>query len=216
MKKTHSHYGPTNTHVPITVTGMEYFGPEQNAEDIETIVRNEDNSLHILGRFQGLWDGELDDAITTATKVTYADHYELKDYLYEVEDLDNYPTLQKMPEVLGFVKNKYHAQIQMQRPGCVMTKHFDPESIFASWGNKNCIRVLVALAHWEYGQLICFNNTILTNWNKGEVIYCDFPNTWHYTANCSWHSRPLLQISGVASDTLLNAVKNKEYKIFKV
>jgi len=164
MKKTHSHYGPTNTHVPITVTGMEYFGPEQNAEDIETIVRNEDNSLHILGRFQGLWDGELDEAITTATKVTYADHYELKDYLYEVQNLDSYPTLQRMPKVLGFVKHKYHAQIQMQRPG----------------------------------------------------IYCDFPNTWHYTANCSWHSRPLLQISGVASDTLLNAVKNKEYKIFKV
>lgn len=218
MSTKHSHYSGRKTNIPIEITGMEYFGPEQCIEDIETIVKNTNDPTHIVGRFDGLWDGELDDAIKTATKVVYADHYELEDYLYEVTNFANYPTLRKMPEKMGFVKGKNYAQIQMQRPGCVMTKHFDPESIFDPWSDERdkCVRVLVALAPWEYGQLIGFNNRVLTEWNKGEIIYCDFPKTWHYTANCSWHSRPLLQVSGVASDALLRSIQNKEYNIFKV
>jgi len=54
----------------------------------------------------------------------------------------------------------------------------------------------------------------LTGWQKGDIIYCDFLKTWHFTANCSWHSRPLLQVSGVATDELLSLVKTKNYRIF--
>lgn len=218
MTKKHFHYSANRTDIPIEVTGMEYFGPEQYQEDIDTIVSIKNDTTHILGQIDGLWDGELDDAVKTARKAFYANHHEVTDFLYEVYDFKNYPTLQKIPERIGFAKGKYHSQLQLQRPGCVMTKHFDPESIFDQWDNERekCVRVLVALAPWEYGQLIGFNNVILTNWKKGEIIHCDFAKTWHFTANCSWHSRPLLQISGVANDKLLQLIQNKNYSIFKI
>jgi hypothetical protein len=214
--KTHSHYNAVDTHIPIEISGMEYFGPEQNLEDIKVIVEREIDSYQILGRFNGMWDGELDDAVKRATKVMYTDRLEFKDYLYEVKNLNDFPTLKKMPEVMGFKKGKSIAQIQMQRPGCVMSKHYDPVTIFNPWRDEleKCVRVLIALAPWEYGQLIGFNNEILTGWQQGDIIYCDFPTTWHFTANCSWHSRPLLQVSGVANDELLSLVKTKNYRIF--
>ena len=218
-KRSHNHYPSADTNIPIEVSGMEYFGSEQYLEDVENIVNHESESYHILGRFNGMWEGELDDIVETLTKVMYTERIEFSDYLYETKNFDNFPTLKKMPEVMGFVKDKFSAKIHMQRPGCVMSKHYDPDSIFRqSWHTEfeKCIRVLVALAPWEYGQLLGFNNKILTNWQQGDIIYCDFPNTWHYTANCSWHSRPLLQVSGVASDDLLDLVKTKDYRIFDI
>ena len=214
--KTQSHYRPVDTGIQIEISGMEYFGPEQYLEDLETIVNREVNSYQILGNLNGMWEGELDDAVKTATKVQYCDRLEFKDYLYEVKDFNKFPTLNKIPEIMGFEKGKYISQIQLQRPGCIMPKHYDPVEIFQSWYNEieKCVRVLIALAPWEYGQLIGFNNEILTGWKQGDIIYCDFPNTWHFTANCSWHSRPLLQVSGVANDELLSLVKTKNYRIF--
>ena len=214
--KTQSHYRPVDTGIQIEISGMEYFGPEQYLEDLETIVNREVNSYQILGNLNGMWEGELDDAVKTATKVQYCDRLEFKDYLYEVKDFNKFPTLNKIPEIMGFEKGKYISQIQLQRPGCIMPKHYDPVEIFQSWYNEieKCVRVLIALAPWEYGQLIGFNNEILTGWKQGDIKYCDFPNTWHFTANCSWHSRPLLQVSGVANDELLSLVKTKNYRIF--
>ena len=212
-------YEPINTNVPIQITGMEYFGEEQNQNDLNEIVNNnKENTLQIIGRFDGTWDGELDDAVKTATKVRYADRIEHKDYLYEVYDFTLCPIIGSLPIRLGFVKNKYHAQIQMQRPGCVMPRHKDPKSIFTVYNEYELksIRVLIALAHWEYGQMMCFENKILTGWSKGDIIYCDFTSTWHFTANCSYHSRPLLQITGVASNKLLQSIQNKEFRVFSI
>ena len=216
MKTGHNHYHPIDTKVPIEISGMEYFGNEQNLEDIKTIINSKIDSYHILGKFNGMWEGELDDAVKHATKVLYTDRPEFKDYLYEVKNLDDFSTLKKMPEIMGFEKGKIIAQIQMQRPGCVISKHYDPVIIFNPWHDEieKCVRVLIALAPWEYGQLIGFNNEILTGWHQGDIIYCDFPTTWHFTANCSWHSRPFLQVSGVANDELLSLVKTKNYRIF--
>jgi len=218
IDKIHNHYYPVVTDSMIEITGMEYFGPEQNYEDLNTIVNLDLDSYHIVGKFNGMWDGELNDIVKTCVKVLYCDRPEFKDYLYETKNFDSFPILKKMPEIMGFEPGQFNAQLQMQRPGCLISKHYDPDTIFGPWINKvdRCIRVLVALAPWEYGQLLGFNNKILTNWNQGDIIYTDFKNTWHYTANCSWHSRPLLQISGVANDNLLGLVKNQQHKIFQI
>ena len=199
---------------------MEYFGDEQHKADLIEVVSKKENPVQILGRFDGVWDGQLDDAIKTATQVRYADRQFHKDYLYEVYDLTNYPTIAKMPELLGFVKGKYRAQIQMQRPGCAMERRINPQEIvhgFAGTGwEDQCIRVLIALAPWEYGQLLAFNNVFVTEWKAGDIIYCDYTSTWHFTANCSYHSRPLLQVSGVANDRLLKLIKDKQSRIIKI
>jgi len=214
----YNEYKPVNTNIPIEISGMEYFGNEQHQADLIEVVSKKENPVQILGRFDGVWDGQLDDAIKTATQVRYADREFHKDYLYEVYDLTNYPTIAKMPELLGFVKGKYRAQIQMQRPGCVMPRHIDPKEIFQIYAGHEgqCIRVLIALASWEYGQLLAFNNTFVTEWNVGDIIYCDYTSTWHFTANCSYHSRPLLQVTGVANNKLLDLIKNKQSRIIKI
>jgi len=216
--KSHNHYHPVDTLVPIEITGMEYFGPEQNLEDLTTILNRKGTSFRILGRVNGMWEGELDDAVKTATKVLYCDRPEFKDYLYEVKNFDDFPTLKNIPDIMGFKQGKFTSQIQMQRPGCTMSKHYDPAVIFDSWQDEieKCVRVLIALAPWESGQLMGFDDEILTNWKQGDIIYCDFLNTWHFTANCSWHSRPFLQVSGVATDELLSLVKSKNYQTFDI
>jgi hypothetical protein len=214
----YNEYRPVKLDIPIEMTGMEYFGPEQNQIDLKDIVADKANPLQVLGKFVGTWDGELDNAIKTAIKVRYADRVEHKDYLYEVYDFSKFPIIEKMPEALGFVKGKYKAQIQLQRPGCIMPRHVDPETMFTMYGKEknSCVRVLIMLAPWEYGQLMFFNNFIWKEWEAGDIIYCDFTKTNHFTANCSWHSRPILQITGVASENLQELIRNKQSKIIKL
>ena len=198
---------------------MEYFGLEQHISDMKEIVQNQNNPIQIIAKFQGLCEGELDDAIKTATKVCYADRPFHKDYLYEVHDLSVCPSIEKMPEELGFVKGYYHAQIQLQRPGCIMPKHTDPPGIFYMIPEDlqhRGVRVLIMLAPWEYGQIMGFNNDVWREWEAGDVLYCDFLNTFHFTANCSSHSRPILQISGLANDKLIESIKNKQTRIINI
>jgi hypothetical protein len=125
ISQSHSHNPAVRTNIPIEISGMEYFGPEQHLEDLNTIVNQDLDSYHIVGRFDGTWDGELDDIVKTTCKMLYGDRIECQDYLYETRNFDSFPTLKKMPEVMGFEKNKFTATIQMQRPGCLIAKHSD-------------------------------------------------------------------------------------------
>ena len=206
-------YHPVDLKLPIELTGMEYFGSEQHDLDMATIAVDQTNPLQILGKYTGDWGGELDDAIKTAATVLYADRPFHKDYLYEVYDLSICPTIAKMPEALGFVKGQHGAQIQMQRPGSIMSRHVDPPEIFTMVSEESrhrAVRVLVMLTPWEHGQLMGFNNSIWKNWEAGTIIYCDFLKVSHFTANCSWHSRPILQISGLANDQLWELINTKQ------
>jgi hypothetical protein len=212
-------YSPIDTGIPIEITNMEYFGDEQNCQDHEEIVSDQSNPLQLLGNFEGTWDGELDTVVSKTTQWLYNDRPFHKDYRYQLVDVSNYDIIGKMPEVLGFVPGCYRAQIQLQRPGCVMPRHRDPPEMFGSIP-KNLrdqgVRVLIMLAPWEYGQIMCFNNQVFTEWTKGSIITCDFQKVWHFTANCSYHSRPLLQISGLPNNQLIEHIKNRQNHIFNV
>ena len=197
---------------------MEYFGPEQHIIDMNKIVADQSYPIHIIGNYQGLWDGELDDAIKTATTVQYMDRDIHPSILYEVYDLSICPTIEKMPEALGFVKGYYRAQIQLQRPGCVFNSHVDyrifddiPEDL-----RHHGIRVLIMLAPWEHGQIMGFNNIIYKEWKAGDILTTDFLNVKHFTANCSFHSRPILQVSGLPNELLREKIKNKQSCIINI
>lgn len=197
------------------ISDTEYYSNEQAYESID-----KKNSLQILGRFEGLWDGEVDDAVRNAKKICYHDRGgDHNDYLYLVYNLNNYPVLDSMATKMGFEIKKYKAQIQMQLPGCLMSVHVDPkwkwDLMYPGYQNR-CVQVLIMLTDWEPGQLLGFDNKILTNWDKGDIIYCDYLTTYHYTANCSAARRPLLQISGVANQNLLANITNKEFRILSV
>ena len=194
-------------------SAYEYFGPEQNKIDMQEIVADQSDPLRVLGKFQGDWLDDLDTATKSATKDLYTSRDHHSDYLYITKLSDVLlPTISKMPEVLGF-EGIYNAQIQMQRPGCNMPKHKDPSDIFI---NPYCVRVLVMLAPWEYGQYLFFNNTVFREWEVGTIIHTDYANVWHSTANMSWHTRPVLQITGQPGKKLqdiLNDCKNVVFQL---
>ena len=57
-----------------------------------------------------------------------------------------------------------------------------------------------------------------TNWKKGDVLFFDWRNTPHSTANCGVHERPLLKITGTIDDDLYvwQAKENKTVKQIKL
>jgi len=202
----------------MLLTGAEYFGPEQHEFDMKEIVANRVDPLRIVGTIQGQWDGELDTAVTLATKDLYTPREDHPDYLYVTnlllsENKEKLPTISKMVSVLGFTSNLHNCQIQMQRPGCNMPTHRDPPEIFV---NPDRVRLLVMLTDWEYGQYLFFNNTVFREWKAGTVIYTEFQNTWHSTANMSPHTRPILQITGVPGDRLKKILADNETHTFNV
>ena len=199
----------------MTPSPLEYFGEEQHNVDMEQIVADQTNPLKILGKFQGDWLDDLDVAAKLAAKVMYTSREHHSDYLYitRLPGLEHVlPTLNKMPKVLGF-EDPTFAQVQMQRPGCNMPKHLDPPDIFR---NPDRVRVLVTLAPWEYGQFMFFNNTLFQHWEAGTIMYTVFDQTYHCTMNSSWHTRPILQITGVAGKQLQDLINNPEPQIFQL
>jgi hypothetical protein len=203
--------------VPITVgkmypSGFEYFGPEQHDIDMQEIVSNQTNPLRIIGKIKGDWLDDLDVACQLATKDLYTSRDHHSDYLYVTQLSDAIPTISKIPKILGFT-GKTDAQIQMQRPGCNMPKHVDPAKLFV---DPYRVRILVMLAHWEYGQYLFFNNTVFREWKAGTIIYTDYANVWHSTANMSSHTRPILQITGEPSNELQDMLADNKEHVFQL
>jgi len=202
---------------PVTVGKMylskhEYFGSEQHEIDMKDIVADRTDPVRILGKIQGDWLDDLYTAVNFATKDLYTARDEHSDYLYVTQLSDAIPTISKIPTLLGFT-GKSHAQLQMQRPGCNMPKHKDPLDIFV---NPYRIRVLVMLAPWEYGQYLFFNNTVFREWEVGTIIYTDYSNVWHSTANMSWHTRPVLQITGEPNEQLQGLLNSGKQHVFQL
>jgi len=79
-------------------------------------------------------------------------------------------------------------------------------------------RCFVALADWEPGQLVNFEPNFWTEWKEGDVVFFDWKNTPHSTANCSSKNRPFLKITGVLDDDSFveEARTNGTVKKFKI
>lgn len=120
---------------------------------------------------------------------------------------------------LGF-KEKPSCYINNQLPGTLMHRHVDFVSCYTyeqtedkdilemeydkvrrqPRGQKDIWRCFVALDDWRPGQIVNFEPGFWTNWKKGDVLFFDWRNTPHSTANCGTHNRPLLKITGVLDD----------------
>lgn len=65
-------------------------------------------------------------------------------------------------------------------------------------------RCFVALEDWQPGQIVNFEPGYWENWKKGDVVFFDWRNTIHSTANTGEHNRPLLKITGtIPNDTYI-------------
>ena len=203
---------------PMISSSAEYFGSELHDKELETIVGRKEDPVKIIGKFQGDWLDDLDTAVAVATQEEYTPDQFHCDYLYTaglVKFPGRMPNFEKMVKMLGFTDTA-SCNIQMQRPGSLIRKHVDPTEIFLSRDGTIQKRVMIMLAPGEYGQIVCFDNRIITHWEAGTVIYVDYPNTWHFTANAGWHTRPILLVTGQVDSNFYNLLDQKTPTIFQL
>jgi|TARA_R110001592_G_scaffold345498_1_gene637412 hypothetical protein len=124
--------------------------------------------------------------------------------------------LMRIADVLGFEDPS--AYLNNQPTGTLMGRHVDSITCFLHerteelkgqkfdrerrqpQGSKDIWRCFVALDDWRPGQIVNFEPNFWTHWKKGDVLFFDWRNTAHSTANAGMHNRPFLKITGTMKD----------------
>ena len=125
----------------------------------------------------------------------------------------------KIASALGFKSNP-SCHINNQLPGTLMHRHIDLVSCYTyeqsndkkfleldydkerrqPKGQQDIWRCFVALDDWKPGQIVNFEPGFWTKWKKGDVLFFDWRNTPHSTANCGINNRPFLKVTGMLDD----------------
>jgi len=154
-------------------------------------------TFRILGKVIGDWDIDLYVANQRSTPVIWGSRQESPDLIYCAELGEDTPNLNRIVDIFKFTQ-VFTAGLQTQKPGAGVTRHVDDFTLFEKSEEKK-IRVLVVLENWNPGQSMCFGNTVLDYWEKGQIIYSDFEKIPHSTSNASWVPRSILAITGAIS-----------------
>tara|TARA_B100000902_G_scaffold225682_1_gene214278 strand:- start:1300 stop:2040 length:741 start_codon:yes stop_codon:yes gene_type:complete len=125
----------------------------------------------------------------------------------------------EIASALGFKSNP-SCHINNQLPGTLMHRHIDFVSCYTyeqsddkdfleldydkerrqPKGQQDIWRCFVALDDWKPGQIVNFEPGFWTKWKKGDVLFFDWRNTPHSTANCGINNRPFLKVTGMLDD----------------
>ena len=93
--------------------------------------------------------------------------------------------------------------------------HIDSDSIYKGKSFKYTddgsqhkqYRIFVMLEDWNFGQIIHLGNTYLKPWRAGDVIWFDFYNVPHSTANTGPWPRSMAKITGKTTNKFLELLK---------
>ena len=138
----------------------------------------------------------------------------------------------KIAKALGF-NNKPSCWINNQKPGTMLHRHIDFVSCYTyersddadfleleydkvrrqAKGHPPIYRCFVALDDWHPGQIVNFEPDFWHGWKKGDVMFFDWQNTPHSTANCGIKDRPLLKITGTLDDDSFVKIARETGKI---
>lgn len=113
------------------------------------------------------------------------------------------PKLNELGERIGLTGGQIN--VQTQYTGMMLHLHIDTltglrknridhtsdYSDSDQWG-----RVFVMLEDWQYGHIISFGNTFVKPWKRGDVIWFDWKNIPHSTANTGPWPRSLAKVTG--------------------
>ena len=119
----------------------------------------------------------------------------------------------QIAKTLGFGEDAT-IYINNQEPGNVVFRHMDYLSCYTHEqedflnleydqkkkqpkGFPDVWRAFVALDDWHPGQIFQFEPYFWTHWKRGDVVFFDWRNTAHATANCGTRDRPILKITGI-------------------
>jgi hypothetical protein len=129
--------------------------------------------------------------------------------------LKNYPIIEKMVDFWSLEKVTY--RIHVQWPGQAFGMHIDKLWHRNPSDPSRIIRIVVNLADYEPGQVMCYGNAVLTGWHAGDIHMFDTLNVPHGTMNLSVHPRPNLVITGlrtsITDQKLSSAEPNSRYTL---
>jgi hypothetical protein len=169
-----------------------------------------------LARFQGNWDNELEQVKELAQPKTWGTrgkqyHPSHPDLVAEENDLkaagmSNDTVIfrkhfefdgiwQRMIDELGLVNSKQAFHIQY--PGEMLNLHIDKQYEMNSDPRK-VARFFIFLEDWKPGHFLQMG-TSFVQWRRGDLVWFDWPNMPHASANAGWEPRCLIQITGTVT-----------------
>ncbi len=116
-----------------------------------------------------------------------------------------YPELDNAIEQIGL--QECQCVLMSQEPGMYNMWHNDEYGSYGERDKSQIRRVLVFMTPYEPCQFLQWGDSILKDWEPGDVI-CDWGKLSHGTANASEHTRVMLRLTGVVSDTYNNFIEN--------
>ncbi len=192
--------------------------------DIDTIICNKPAISH-------------HDISTTTRTASEIEHHKKHNFTNGYDRHNPTEEVMKIASALGFNTDP-SCYINNQLPGTLMHRHIDFVSGYIyeqsedtefleleydkerrqPKGQKDLWRCFVALDDWKPGQIVNFEPGFWTNWKKGDVLFFDWRNTPHSTANCGIDNRPFLKITGILDDDsfVMDAKNNGTIKKIKV
>lgn len=183
-----------------------------------------------LGRFQGDWSQDLAaamaknlKAITWATRkdspyyrradgsfeqsrMLVQEENDLRDIgapvdlsLTNVAEQSNIgPVLTKMYEF--FQLEDPWVRLHLQQPGQMFNLHIDKLYDRCPDDPGRIVRIMVMLSDWEPGHFYCFGTQNISHWRAGDIHTFSWQDVPHATANAGRTTRPLLIMTGLATD----------------
>jgi hypothetical protein len=185
-----------------------------------------------LARFEGEWTKELEIIKKTAKPKTWATrgkeyHPNHPDLKAEQKDLIDagmntdqvifrkvfeFEGIWKiMIDRLGLINSKQAFHIQY--PGELLNLHIDKQYEMND-DPQQVARFFIFLEDWKPGQFMHMG-TSFVKWRKGDLLWFDWPNMPHASANAGWEPRCLIQITGTITDITKDILlgRNKSIKL---
>ena len=190
-----------------------------------------DEAFRVIGHVTGDWSIDTETCEILAKSNDLSNKYVLESELetlkkfnfdYGYDQLDANEMCHTIVKKLGFTN--YKACINLQHPGSMSSLHADSlsgwlkdasvdltapfdKTLKQPAGSKKLHRCFVALSDWQRGWMWQFGNDYWSNWKKGDVVWFDWRNIPHATANAGYSPRPILKISG-HSDIIDDIIQN--------
>ena len=113
----------------------------------------------------------------------------------------------KLIESFGMTDTKQAFHIQY--PGEMLNLHIDKQYEMNEDANK-VARFFIFLEDWKPGQFMQMGTSFL-QWRRGDVVWFDWRNMPHASANAGWEPRCLIQLTGTitrSTEELLLGIRN--------
>lgn len=117
------------------------------------------------------------------------------------------PVLAALADMVGLVNGQ--TNIQTQYTGMMLHLHIDSltglrkgrkDHTHDTGDSDDWGRVFVMLEDWKPGHIIQFGNTYVPPWRAGDIIWFDWANIPHSTANTGPWPRSIAKITGLVTD----------------